>query len=69
MQTNPSRGFPKVLYAHGLSRGGGREFSGKLDNDKLGLKHEDLDAVTKKVVERVHQGYNPFVEDWGFSTL
>ena len=64
MRTNPNRGFPKALYARGWSRGGGREFEKKLDNDKLGLKPEDLDAVTKKLVEKVQSGWNPWVEWW-----
>ena len=59
MKANPSRGFPKALYAHGWSRGGGRAYTQKLDNDKLGLKPEGLDAVTKKVVEKVQSGWNP----------
>ncbi len=62
MKTTPHRGFPKALYAHGWSRGGGREFTEKLDNDKLGLKPEDLDTVTKKVVEKVQSGWNPWTE-------
>jgi hypothetical protein len=61
-KTNPQRGFPKALYAYGWSRGGGREFVKKLDNDKLGLKPEDLDAVTKMVVEKVQNGWNPWLE-------
>lgn len=62
MQTNPNRGFPKALYAHGWSKGGGRDYTVKLDNGKLGLKTEDLDAVTKEVVEKVQGGWNPWVE-------
>jgi len=62
MKTNPQRGFPKALYAQGWSRGGGREYTQKLDNDKLGLKPEDLDTVTKTVVEKVQSGWNPWVE-------
>ncbi|TVY36622.1 hypothetical protein LOCC1_G006622 [Lachnellula occidentalis] len=62
MQTNPRRGFPKALYAHSWSKDGGREYTQKLDNDKLGLKPEDLDAVTKKVVEKVQNGWDPRVE-------
>ena len=62
MQTNPQRGFPKALYAHGWSKDGGREYTQKLDNDKLSLKPEDLDAVTKQVVEKVQNGWNPWVE-------
>jgi hypothetical protein len=62
MKTNPQRGFPKALYAQGWSKGGGRDFTAKLDNEKLGLKSEDLDVVTKKVVEKVQNGWNPWVE-------
>lgn len=60
VKTNPSRGFPKALYAHGWSPSGGREYTQKLDNEMLGLKPEDLDAVTKTVVDKVHSGWNPW---------
>jgi hypothetical protein len=63
MQTNFSRGLPKALYAHGWSGEGGREYTAKLDNDKLGLAPEDLDAVTKEVVKKVQNGQSP-VMDW-----
>lgn len=62
MQTNPGRGFPKALYANGWSKGGGRQITAKLDNEKLGLKPENLDQITKAVVEKVQKGWNPWVE-------
>lgn len=62
MKTDPQRGFAKALYAGGWSRGTGHEYAQKLDNDKLGLKPEDLDTATKEVVEKVQSGWNPWMD-------
>jgi hypothetical protein len=61
MQTD-QRGFAKALYAQGWMSDSGREYTARLENEKLGLKTEDLDAVTRKVVEKVQAGWNPWVE-------
>lgn len=62
IKTNPPRGFPKALYAHAWSIGGGRDFREKLDNARFGFETEDLDAVTEKVVKKVQGGWSPWVE-------
>ena len=36
------------------------ETSHGLDNKALGLQNEDLDAATKRTVEMVESGWNPF---------
>jgi len=59
-KTGNMDGFAKALYAHGWSNKGGRGYEEKLENAKLGFEREDLDAVTKKVVEKVQGGWNPW---------
>ncbi|KAH8894458.1 NAD(P)-binding protein [Thozetella sp. PMI_491] len=62
MNRGEVRGFAKALYAMGWSVDSGRYYQDKLENVKLGLETEDLDKVTKEVVDKVLAGWNPRVE-------
>lgn len=55
-------GFAKAMYTRHFFKDGGGDYSKTmgLDNEKLGLKMEDLDASTKKAVEMVESGWTPF---------
>lgn len=55
-------GFAKALYAQGFSPRGVAEFETRsgLHNSILGLPKEDLDVVTRDVVDRLCAGWDPF---------
>lgn len=54
-------GIAKNIYAKLFirSRAGELEYSGALDNEKLGLPEESLDEATKRAVEMVESGWSP----------
>jgi hypothetical protein len=49
--------YARVFYPDGS---GDYETSHGLDNQVLGLPHEDLDTATRKTIEMVNSGWNPF---------
>lgn len=49
--------YARVFYPDGS---GDYESSKGLDNEGLGLPQEDLDEATKRTVEMVNGGWNPF---------
>lgn len=55
-------GFPTASYARNFYPNGDSNFSSKwgTSNEVLGLLREDLDEVTKTVVEMVKSGWSPF---------
>lgn len=56
-------GFPKMLYGGVFSPSNKEaDFAGTMElaNDTLGLPKEDLDEATKRVVDMVAGGWNPF---------
>jgi tryptophan synthase beta chain len=55
-KTGNWRGFGKFLYARAFFPDAPLDFSGKLDNEKLGLPEEDIDEYTKIAVEYVDSG-------------
>ena len=67
MKNGDFRGFAKSMYARSFFKSGNGqladgEFESKrgLDNEKLGLAKEDLDEATKRTLEMVRDGWNPF---------
>lgn len=54
--------FARALYTRGLYPNGDGNYEAKygLDNEKLGLPKEDLDEATKRAVELVNKGWNPY---------
>lgn len=54
-------GIAKNMYAKLFLRSaaGDLEYSGALDNEKLGLSEENLDEATKRAVDMVESGWNP----------
>ncbi|KAF2711073.1 NAD(P)-binding protein [Pleomassaria siparia CBS 279.74] len=56
------KGFTKALYARIFFPGRGYNLDDKtlLANDVLGLPKEDLDEATKRALEMVESGWNPF---------
>jgi len=50
MHKGDMRGFGKMLYTRVMFPNGDGDFSAKLDNDLLGLPHEDLDERTRIAV-------------------
>ncbi len=61
MQKGDRMGFAKAMYSRGMYNDGSLDYETRmgLDNEKLGLKREDLDEITKKVVEKVQRGWDP----------
>ena len=53
-------GYQTCMYTRVFFKDGSGDFSQKLDNEKLGLKEENLDEATKQAVEMVKNGYNYF---------
>ncbi len=51
-------GYQTCMYTRVFYKDGSGDFSQKLDNDKLGLKEENLDEATKTAVDMVKNGYN-----------
>jgi len=62
MKKGQRLGFARAMYARGFYPNGGGDYESTrgLDNDKLGLPKEDLDVATKRTIEMVGSGWNPF---------
>ena len=58
-------GFAKAMYSRNFYPNGDAEFESKygLANGVLGLPKEDLDEATKRAVEMVESGWNPFPQE------
>ncbi|GAB7353360.1 hypothetical protein MBLNU459_g3843t1 [Dothideomycetes sp. NU459] len=57
-------GFPKAMYTRVFYPNGDGDYESSrgLANNKLGLPKENLDEATKRAVEMVESGWNPFAE-------
>ena len=64
MQKGVMTGMAKAMYARGFFPNGGGDFelSRGLANDLIGLPKDSLDEATKRVVEMVESGWNPFAQ-------
>ena len=64
MQKGAMTGFAKAMYSRNFFPNGGGDFESSrgLANDLIGLPTEDLDEATKRTVEMVESGWNPFAE-------
>ncbi len=60
MQTGDMRGFAKMLYATVFAPTNEMSDYVGVDNAVLGLPQEDLDEATRRTVEMVEAGWNPF---------
>jgi len=62
MQTDRMKGFVKAMYTRVFYPNGDGDYESSrgLANDVLGLPKEDLDECTKRAVEMVESGWNPF---------
>jgi hypothetical protein len=60
MQKGDQRGFAKALYCEVFDPSNETSAYVAVDNEVLGLPKEDLDAATKRAVELVESGWNPF---------
>ena len=62
MQKGNMTGFAKALYSRCFYPNGDGDYESSrgLANDLIGLPKEDLDEATKRAVEMVESGWNPF---------
>jgi len=62
MQKGSMKGFAQALYSRVFYPNGDGNFESSrgLENSLLGLPKEDLDEATKRVIEMVNSGWNPF---------
>lgn len=62
MKNGERMGFARAMYSRIFFPNGGGDYESTagLDNDKIGLKKDDLDEATKRTVELVATGWNPF---------
>ena len=62
MQKGAMTGFAKAMYSRNFFPNGDGDFESSrgLANDLIGLPKEDLDEATKRAVEMVESGWNPF---------
>lgn len=61
MKNGVFTGFPKVMYTRCFYPNGGGDFTYRgLSNDVLGLSKENIDEFTKRAVDMVESGWNPF---------
>ncbi|KAE9365017.1 NAD(P)-binding protein [Stipitochalara longipes BDJ] len=62
MKKGQRLGFARAMYSRGFYPNGGGDYESTkgLDNSKIGLGKDDLDAATKRTVEMVESGWNPF---------
>ena len=62
MQKGVRTGFAKAMYTRAFYPNGGGDFESSrgLANDSIGLPKDDLDEATKRTVEMVESGWNPF---------
>lgn len=64
MQKGAMTGFAKAIYSRAFFPNGDGDFESSrgLANDLIGLPKEDLDEATKRTVEMVDSGWNPFAQ-------
>ena len=64
MQKGIMTGMAKAMYARGFFPNGDGNFESSrgLANDLIGLPKDSLDEATKRVVEMVESGWNPFAQ-------
>ena len=64
MQKGALTGFAKAMYTRVFFPNGDGDFESSrgLANGLIGLKKEDLDEATKRTVEMVESGWNPFAQ-------
>lgn len=62
MQQGDRRGFAKALYCQVFDPSNETSAYVPVDNEVLALPKEDLDEATKRAVELVESGWNPFAE-------
>ncbi|MCJ1310677.1 hypothetical protein MMC25_004343 [Agyrium rufum] len=62
MKKGDRLGFGRAMYTRTFFPNGGGDFENHrtLANDALGIKREDIDVGTKKTLELVESGFNPF---------
>ena len=62
MQKGERTGFAKAMYARVFYPNGDADYESSrgLANQKLGLPKDDLDEATKRTVDMVNSGWNPF---------
>ncbi|KAF4629825.1 hypothetical protein G7Y89_g8318 [Cudoniella acicularis] len=62
MKKGDRQGFAKAMYSRTFFPNGGGDFetSRGLANSAIGLKDDDLDEATKRAVDMVKAGFNPF---------
>lgn len=62
MQKGDHMGFARAMYSRVFYPNGDGDFEARrgLDNESLGLRKEDMDEATKRTVEMVEAGYNPW---------
>ncbi|KAI9930709.1 hypothetical protein ASPWEDRAFT_739137 [Aspergillus wentii DTO 134E9] len=62
MKNGVRTGFVKAMYTRAFFPGGGGDFESTrgLANDVIGLAKDDLDLATKRSVDLVEAGWNPF---------
>jgi hypothetical protein len=55
-------GFARAMYSRNFYPNGDGDYESRrgLDNEKIGLQKGDLDTATKKTIELVGTGWNPF---------
>jgi hypothetical protein len=62
MKKGERLGFARAMYSRNFYPNGGGDYESSrgLDNAKIGLEKDDLDVATKRTVELVATGWNPF---------
>jgi len=62
MKKGERSGFVRAMYSRAFYPNGGGDYESSrgLDNGKIGLEKDDLDVATKRTVELVATGWNPF---------
>jgi hypothetical protein len=55
-------GFARAMYSRNFYPNGDGDYESRrgLDNERIGLQKSDLDTATKKTIELVGTGWNPF---------
>lgn len=64
MQNGIMTGFAKAMYSRAFFPNGDADYKSSrgLANGQLGLPDDDLDAATKRAIDMVESGWNPFVQ-------
>jgi NmrA-like family len=60
MKEGKFEGLPRAMYSRVFYPSGDGIFETQQDNEKLGLPRENLDEATKRTVDMVASGWNPF---------